>query len=457
VTKDVGYSSYFALDVTDPESPKYLWEFYGQASSGDMTGKLGYSTTGPAIVRVSAKQGTTGSYVAHPDHSKNGKWYAIFASGPTGPIDTANHQFKGQSDQQLRLFVVDLATGVLVRTIENMYDPSPISGAPSPVTLPTYAFGGSLATSVIDTDRWNSSSDGFYTDDAVYIGYTQATSSSGPWTSGGVLRLTLKGNTDSSKSLMSDPADWFVSPVLSGTGPVTTSVTKLQDRNNKLMWLYFGTGRYYYKMDDLPNQQTLYGVKEPCYYTLDRGARMPNLNRTGGNNANAIDPTCYDSVSNTLTNPIVDQTGSATTAPASTLSATAPGWLINLDAASGGSLTERVITDPIAAGSGAVFFTTFKPNSDLCKYGGDSLIWALNYATGGVPPAASMQGKALMQVSTGAFAEISLSTAFSNPANLGYDKRRLATPISGVPPTAQGLSLLTNPPPVKKFLHVREK
>jgi type IV pilus assembly protein PilY1 len=68
-----------------------------------------------------------------------------------------------------------------------------------------------------------------------------------------------------------------------------------------------------------------------------------------------------------------------------------------------------------------------------------------------------MQGTALMQVSTGAFAEVKLSTAFANPGNLRLDGRRLATPIQGVPPTAQGLSLITNPKPVKKFLHVREK
>jgi len=49
-----------------------------------------------------------------------------------------------------------------------------------------------------------------------------------------------------------------------------------------------------------------------------------------------------------------------------------------------------------------------------------------------------------MQVSTGAFAEVKLATAFSNPGNLRLHGRRLATPIQGVPPTAQGLSLITN-------------
>src|SRR6185369_5254436 len=137
--------------------------------------------------------------------------------------------------------------------------------------------------------------------------------------------------------------------------------------------------------------------------------------------------------------------GTASTAPAATLSATAPGWYVNLDATDSASLMERVITDPVALSNGNVFFTTFKPSADICKFGGDSLIWALHYNTGSAPEGQTMQGTALMQVSTGAFAEVKLATAFENPGNLRLNKRRLATPIQGVPPTAQGLSLITNP------------
>src|SRR6185369_2222912 len=93
-----GYSSYFALDVTNPETPKYLWEFTGTPGAPD----LGVSTTGPAIVRIATKDAS-----GNPDHTKNGKWFAVFASGATGPIETGAHQFKGESDQQLKIFVVD--------------------------------------------------------------------------------------------------------------------------------------------------------------------------------------------------------------------------------------------------------------------------------------------------------------------------------------------------------------
>ena len=97
-SKGLGYSSYFALDITTPNDPQVLWEF----SHPD----LGFSISEPAIVRIG-------------NANQNGKWFAVFASGPTGPIDPNYRQFLGKSDQQLRLFVVDLKTGSLVRTIDN--------------------------------------------------------------------------------------------------------------------------------------------------------------------------------------------------------------------------------------------------------------------------------------------------------------------------------------------------
>jgi type IV pilus assembly protein PilY1 len=427
---EAGFSTYFALDVTDPASPKYMWEFNGAPNSYNY---LGYTTTGPAIIRISSKDVS-----GVPNHSKNGKWFAVFASGPTGPIDTTLQAFQGQSDQNLKIFIVDLVTGVLVKTID---------------TGIANAFAGSLASSWIDIDKSKSSSNGFYSDDAVYIGYVQKDTSVTPntWTKGGVIRLFTKesddpGSADATKQ-------WAFSTLISGTGPVTTSVTKLQDRLNGTLWIYFGTGRYFFKSDDGTNGtiQKIYGVKEPCYL----------------NTSNTFDLACTTSVTTTETTScktvlgtatgLCDQTGDAATEPAAKLDNTMSGWVIKLDAASSGSFTERVITDPVASPAGAVFFTTFKPSADVCKFGGDSLLWAVNYASGGIPPAVTMQGKALMQVSTGAFAEINLAEAFKHPSDKGKDGRQLTTPISGVPPTSQGLSLITNPPPVKKFLHIREK
>ncbi len=125
-TKGLGYSSYFALDITDTNNPKVLWEF----SHPD----LGFSTSGPAIVRI--------NYDNNPN--LNGKWFVVFASGPTGPIDTNNRQFLGKSNQPLKLFILDLKTGTLLRTIDT---------STSTAINSTEAFGGSLFNSTIDTDK----------------------------------------------------------------------------------------------------------------------------------------------------------------------------------------------------------------------------------------------------------------------------------------------------------------
>jgi len=397
----LGYSTYFALDITQPTEPKFLWEFAGDPTAGATAaakgGNLGFATSGPVIMRVG-------------ETSKNGKWFAVFASGPTGPIDTTNHQFLGRSDQNLKLFVVDIATGTLARTID---------------TGVTNAFSGSIYNASIDNDKASSNKPGFYQDDAAYIGYIQRTDST-HWTNGGVIRLITKESLD--------PADWVTSSVISGIGPVTTSITKLQDRTNSRMWLYFGTGRYYYKnsteIDDADSTRRLYGLQEPCYSAITQ----------------KIDPSC---TSSRALADLDDQT----LAPSATIDSTKKGWYITLDssALNDGFKSERVITDPVASASGVVFYTTFRPTSDVCGYGGSSYIWAVNYASGAAPAANVMKGKIMVQVSTGAFAEVSMATGFT------AKEGRRSGAIQGVPPKAQGLSLLTNPKPIRKILHIQEK
>lgn len=403
---DVGYSSYFAIDVTDPASPQLLWEFSDP--------NLGFSTSGPAIVRIG-------------DPAKNGKWFAVFASGPTGAIDTTYHQFLGKSDQNLRLFILDLETGSVVKTIE---------------TTLSEAFGGSLSSAVIDVDKGNPTSSSRYSDDVLYLGYTQKDSSTSAWTKGGVLRLVTMGDPN--------PANWKYSSVISGVGPVTSSIAKLQDRKKKELWLYFGTGRYFYRyedtVDDALGKRALYGFKEPCYTT-----------------SNTIDT---ESAScSPITNPgsvLHDQSG---TSPASGLSTGKIGWYINLGtakksdgtteattAAEAANGAERVITDPLAVFSGVVFFITYVPSADVCASGGKTYVWAVKYNLGNAVP--GMKGKVVTQVSTGVIQEVDLATGFSGTGSMG--SRRTAA-FDGMPPQRQGMSILIPPRPLKKFMHIREK
>ena len=385
----VGYSSYFALDVTNPISPSLLWEFSNT--------ELGYATGGPAIVRVG-------------DRAKNGRWFAVFGSGPTGPIDTDSRQFLGTSDQRLKFFVVDLLTGKLVRTIDTYIED---------------AFVGSMLGGSIDTDRSNPLVAGNYQDDAIYLGYVKK-ATDGTWTNGGVGRIMTMES--------SDVNSWAWRPLLDNIGPVTTSIARTQDKKNQNLWLYFGTGRYYYRnvnsLDDKNGARALYGIKDPCYNTM-------------ASPGNFLDKNC----SAAITSSLVNQTSTI-----SSLSAGDPGWQINLDAATTAEGAERVVTDTVALTNGTVFFTSFKPTTDLCGYGGNSFLWGVNYDTGGQAAANALHGKALIQLSTGEFREVDLSTAFTDKGG-----RRMLTPMTGKPPSdAPPIISNSQNKPLKKILHIRE-
>ncbi len=316
----------------------------------------------------------------------------------------------------MRLFVLDLKTGALLRKID---------------TGVANAFGSSLYNATLDTDRNDQYSAGFYKDDTLYVGYTECADSTpvagSTWTKGGVLRLVTKENAN--------PDQWAVSKVIDNIGPVTAAITKLQDRSNGKLWLYFGSGRYFYKtgtsLDDPGDgsettKRKLYGIQEPCYSST----------------TNDIDEACSSMVS---TATLQDSSPNDIT----TLAAGKTGWYIDLDVPGSGYMQERLITDPLAVFSGVVFFTTFKPSSDICAVGGSTYIWAIDYKTGGA--SAALLGKALLQVSTGEIKELTLESAFTEKGG------RRSAAITGVPPKGQGLSVLLAPKPLRKILHMQEK
>lgn len=444
--ESAGLSSYFAIDVTDPVNPVLKWEFNHP--------ELGFATSGPSIVRVVGADGT-----------KNGKWFAVFASGPTGPIDSNSRQLLGRSDQNLKLFVIDLGTTetTIAAYLHNLWIID---------TGIKYAFSGSISNSTLDVDRSNKGSASYYSDDAVYLGYTQpksvdatVTPNVPDWSEsrGGVLRLLTKNSTN--------PATWVVTKLIEndpsqtltqagGIGPVTTAITKLQDKTNKKLWLFFGTGRYFYKdftgIDQADQRQKLFGVMDPCY-TSDNGLTCEkyckgkstvscNVNADCGVGGECISPTV--SVDKSKLN-------NQDSTPSVKLDTDETGWYVTLADTVGGDTgykAERLITDPKASTNGVVYFTTFAPAANVCGFGGQTYLWAMNYSSGSQPAASALLGKALIQVSTGSFVPIDLRTAFT-----AQDNRRTAVGVTGVPPKAQGLTLITRPQPVKKILHIQER
>ena len=477
---DQGYSSYFALDITDtlanPDDPTghppvLLWEFSNANIPAELaTGGLGFATTGPALLRVAPKTGDTNKTSGglcvlntpdgiidgcdNPDNSKNGRFFVVIGSGPTGPIDT--QQFRSYSDQPLKIFVLDLKTGSLLKTFKEA-DLGIKNG-----------FSGSMINSMIDFDQNNPLSVGFYQDDAVYVGYTKAEDdplkTTTKWNRGGLLRIFTK------QELHPENDKWAVSKVMDDVvgdtaytnimGPVTAAVSKLQNYTKKTFRLFFGSGRYSYKIsqdidDDEPKdfagnviQRRLFGVVEPCFDTL-----------TG-----TIDFSCTSSVLFSSIDKAATGAGSSD----------AEGWYRNLDACTEGDSkttvpcytvdgfgntvpnpaakykAERMVTDIAATPMGAVFFTTTKPSADICAFGGGTHLWATQYDTGGRVKKGVLRGKAIVQVSTGEIKEVDLKTAFTEEDGV---KSEIIPGVTAGPPP--GLTVPAQP--INKIIHIRER
>lgn len=208
-----GLSSYFALDVTNPESPQFLWEFSHP--------RLGYSFSGPAIVtrRIDGSD----------------KYFVMFLSGPTTR--------EGSSDQNLHAFVLSLNDQLGIADVYVKDFGSAIHNA----------FGGRLFTNGLDMNE-----DGYT--DFVFFGFAYSPSS-GNW-KGGIAKVWTGDKTPPNN----EPRSWDFDAQLyfnAAQQPITAKVEfdKCFDR----WYLYAGSGRFFFKGDDYgPQNDWIMGVPFVC-------------------------------------------------------------------------------------------------------------------------------------------------------------------------------------------------
>jgi len=207
----LGLSSYFALDVTDPESPQFLWEFTDP--------NLGFTYSGPAFIK-------------RKDGNGDAKYFVCFVSGPTN--------YEGSSDQDLKIFVLKLNDDFTLSST------STIDGSTaSALSSFNNSFGGRLFTEGIDYDDDDQT-------DMFFFGVTKQNGSA--W----------QGNVIGVKTDDLDPANWDVEKVFnSSVKPITGKIAYMKcfDMN----YIFFGTGRYFFNGDDPgqnPNdKEKIYGVR----------------------------------------------------------------------------------------------------------------------------------------------------------------------------------------------------
>lgn len=295
---NAGGRGIFALDITDPtqfseanSSKNVLFE-YNSTTDTD----TGYIWQQPLILKMNT-----------------GKWAAVFGNG----VDSTG---TGLST----LFVVDLATGTLVKKI---------SVGTGSVSAP----GGITGIAAVDKDG-NGTADYVYaTDINGYVWkFDLSSSSTANW-----------GNYYGTKALFS-------------AGQPITITPQVSVSPNGGYLIYFGTGKYLENGDNTTTaQNAFYGIRDPDVAT----ATMPITTST----------LQQQTISTTTVGTTVYRTMSSNAVNYTTQN----GWYVNLPLSG-----ERVVTNPVLR-NGRIIFTTLVPSTATCSYGGTSWLMEFNYLTGG--------------------------------------------------------------------------
>ncbi len=359
-----GLSSYYALDITNPEAPKFLWEFTHP--------QMGYSYSGPAVI----SRKINGKY----------KYYVMFLSGPTGLDGSSSDTLKAfiltlnpenPSDTRIPKYGIDMIEGVRVWDSRdygnNMKN----------------AFGGRLFTTGVDINADGNT-------DFVFFG--ESDSSSGGLNSlhGGVVRVYINDDV---------PANWeFTRNDMNlAKQPITARVEVGKCFGH--WFLFLGSGRYFTTSDTYGSQlDYIMAVPYSCSNYNDPSTCPFGINYANSTKAEVCGDESWSFDNNT----------NAHWSP----------WAVTLADHNGTDYyKERMITDPTVSTENMVFFTTTQPlgPGKPCEAGGRTRVWGLNCATGkaiedtscAAAPIADPTGTIYLQTSTGAINKILVAETFT--------------------------------------------
>jgi len=268
-------SSYFILDITNPEKPPVL---LGELTQAPDSADLGYSTVIPSMVIMK----DDGDPLTFADDIN--KWYLVFGSGPHG-----ERALKGISDQTARIGILPLDQLVSGAIPLRFPASPPTENNAGIIELPDSPNG--YASDLITVDFDINPSYREYKADAVYFGTVETTNipfgfalyndDSTYWDGGGhMYRLVMEpgghimGRTDEP---VTTPDQWEIKTLLDLSGaapnsrkqPITAAASvgtdkKYNMQSNYNFWIYFGTGRFFDPDDKTDiEQQSYYGIKEP--------------------------------------------------------------------------------------------------------------------------------------------------------------------------------------------------
>lgn len=367
-------SSYFVLDITNPEAaPVFLGEitFDSDATKKNDLVEIGYTASVPSVVPfLDSSDGST-------------KWYIVFGTGS----DNLDGDI-GSTDELIRIVPVPL--DLLVDNVTNKANPSfsfrilndPPSATQCGILTDSGSAKGAVGTDFVAVD-YNFD----LLSDILYFGTVEA----GPvdW-KGGMYRLSIEvknndGTYDATTS--KDSANWKIMKLLTADRPIT-GAPNIGWKDDQV-WVYFGSGKFWSIEDRLDSSlQFFWGVKEPKK-TTNNAYNFNNLSFNPSNPGNSwLLASDIDVMPGGELRCVGNGTSCLPTQGGNTITSlygleqyiantsSINGWFRELNMSG-----ERVLGKPTLLG-GLVNHTSYVPSSDPCQGEGSSYLYSLYYATG---------------------------------------------------------------------------
>jgi type IV pilus assembly protein PilY1 len=333
-------SSYFAIDITNPENPVVLWEFTDEY--------LGYTISYPSVLKVV--------------QDSIEKWFVVFGSG------TNTYPSGYTSTQMARFYVLDLKTGQLLKRFD----------IPKPTPQTQGAFCGNPISVDVKLD---------YSVDVIYLPTTYVESQGNSLVEKGALYRIVTNNK-------TDPNQWNLSMVFRLDVPLTSGAAASMDEYGNL-WVFFGSGKYLSEADKGDTRTNYFiGLRDAYWNGGWTSQTDPSYGFTDLLNATNV-KVKIDTSGNATVENIPGMSNLSFEAFVDSVNRKYKGWYVELPNG------EKSLNFPLVLG-GAVFFTTYKTVSDPCAIGGQGWLYVLYYKTGTAHSIASLgtnlQGYAITKV-----------------------------------------------------------
>lgn len=314
-------SAYFMIDVSNPDNPRVLWEFTDP--------NLGYTISYPSVLKVV--------------EGGEEKWFVVFGSGTTStPLGST-------STQNAYFYVLDLATGQLLRKIQIPFVNQQTTGA----------FCGNPVSVDVMLD---------YSCDVIYLPTTYIVKSGNTTSDEGALYRIVTGNKI-------NPQEWRLSMAMNIDKPLTSGAAVSMDEYGNL-WVFFGSGKYFTDEDEVDNLNHYFIGFKDNYWNYTTGTPpQPSHTLSDLLNATGIRVKADTTTGEATVENIPGMGNLSFPAFIDSVNRKYKGWYVQLSAG------EKSINFPLVLG-GAVFFTTYKVNNDPCGFGGDGWLYVLFYKTG---------------------------------------------------------------------------